>query len=96
MLVSNDDIEWQMNKQYYNGLAWAHGLILSAPTEDVKEVKHGEWIEKPNPWGQDGSHTYVCSICDEQISILGNSPNYCPNCGADMKPATNDCGVTNG
>ena len=51
---------------------------------DVVEVRHGKWIEKPNPWGQDGSHTYICSICNEQISILGNLLPYCPNCGAKM------------
>ena len=54
------------------------------PAADVAEVRYGEWVEKPNPWGQDGSHTYVCTYCNEQISILGNKPNYCSYCGAKM------------
>ena len=47
--------------------------------------KVGQWIEKPNPWGMDGSHTYVCSVCNEQISVLGNPLLYCSFCGAEMK-----------
>lgn len=54
------------------------------PTADVVEVKHGEWREKPNPWGQDGSHTYVCSMCNKQISVLGNPLPHCPYCVAKM------------
>lgn len=58
--------------------------IRENKTSDVAEVRHGEWREKPNPWGQDGSHTYVCSTCNKQISVLGNLLPYCPHCGAKM------------
>ena len=54
------------------------------PSADVVEVRHGHWIEKPNPWGQDGSHTYICSECNERISVLGTPLRYCPFCGAKM------------
>lgn len=47
--------------------------------------KHGKWIEKPSPWDMEGAHTWVCSICNEQISVLGNPLPYCSFCGAKMK-----------
>ncbi len=70
------------NRSFYPALVAS--AIKNTPTADVVEVRHGEWIEKPNPWGQDGSHTYVCTECDEQISILGRKPKFCPECGAKM------------
>ena len=100
MLVSNDDIEWQMNKQYYNGLAWAHGLILSAPAENVQEVKTGEWINEPpyRTFGGEYLKAQECSVCGALFISDGYKPYsnhpYCAQCGAHMKPATNDCGVT--
>lgn len=62
--------------------------IEYAPTADVAEVRHGEWIE----WWDDNYLTFChkCSECgrypltkeetmhDEVLS------KYCPNCGAKM------------
>lgn len=50
-----------------------------APTADVVEVKHGEWLHKK----VDKSNWYVygqCSKCLERNRI----GNYCRNCGAKM------------
>ena len=47
--------------------------------------KQGKWIEKPSPWDMEGSHTWVCSVCNEQISVLGNPLRYCCFCGAKME-----------
>ena len=45
------------------------------------EPKHGRWIED--------FVEYECSVCGGRISdstLADNSkPNYCPNCGADMR-----------
>lgn len=59
-------------------------MILDAPIIDAVEVVHGRWVEKPNPWGQDGSHSYDCSICGERTCVVGHKLRYCPNCGAKM------------
>ena len=58
--------------------------IKSAPTADVVEVRHGEWI-----MGVDiADYEYgTCSVCgyDERDAFpTGRTPNYCPNCGAKM------------
>ena len=58
--------------------------IEDFPTVDAVEVAHGRWIEKPNPWGQDGSHSYDCSICGKRTCVVGEKLRYCPNCGAKM------------
>ena len=53
-------------------------LLLQVPTIDAVEVVHGKWTygtnEDPYPW--------TCSICGEKYPWY---PNYCPNCGADMR-----------
>lgn len=56
-------------------------LLESLPTADVVERKTGKW-----------EHGY-CSECgynwgkDAPISSV---PNYCPNCGADMREESNN------
>lgn len=57
-------------------------VIDEAPTADVVEVRHGEWIKYP-------SDAYMkCSVCgmeypkEKMPNIVGYCPN--PNCGAKM------------
>ena len=67
--------------------AWL-SVIVALAKKAIKmyavEVVHGRWIEKPNPWGQDGSHSYDCSVCGERTCVVGEKLRYCPNCGAKM------------
>ena len=60
--------------------------IMDAPTVDAVEVVHGYWYEY---YG-----ITVCSHCQAmfdtnlkmlQIPSTWKMPNYCPNCGADMR-----------
>ena len=60
--------------------------IESAPTADVVEVRHGEWIEK---W--DSQHfvsSCICSVCGKgthRDSLMKWAKGaYCQNCGAKM------------
>lgn len=63
-------------------------LIDTEPTADVRENVKGEWIErKPMNFGKcvNGfGSIFRCSVCGEEISCC--TTNYCPNCGADMRP----------
>ena len=61
-------------------------VLEEAPDEDVVEVKHGYWIDKPT-----GRYLHMgswCSVCQEKSGIGGIESNrhkpYCPNCGARM------------
>lgn len=73
-LESCDDIEWERNKPYFKGLAWAHRIVLDAPAADVVEVVHAHWIDRDEKtW---------CSNCD--ASNKQYKPPYCPHCGAKM------------
>ena len=53
--------------------------IENAPTVDAVEVVHGRWVIT-------GGNQYTifrrCSIC---CAMYDFTPNYCPNCGADMR-----------
>lgn len=53
-------------------------LIDNAPTADVVEVKHGKNISDSG---------FLCSVCSfgDFGGFHGYEPNYCPNCGADMR-----------
>ena len=53
--------------------------IERMPTADVREVRHGEWIEDFND--------VICTVCREYFDMFGNDTDrfkYCPNCGAKM------------
>ena len=56
--------------------------INSVPAADVRPVKHGEWIV-------DGHGDYQLIECDQCHAQMWNHqkelPNYCYECGADMR-----------
>lgn len=70
-------------------------LITEAPTVEP-ERKMGRWL-------YDGSGLdYACSVCKKSLGSyvfftedgeLVEIPNFCPNCGADMKGEDNDTNV---
>ena len=55
------------------------GYLKKRPTVDAVEVVHGRWVST-------GGNQYTifrrCSIC---CAMYDFKPNYCPNCGADMR-----------
>ena len=61
-------------------------VLMQAPTADVVEVRHGEWIEKDDGWG---GVLYTCSACGCDWTTIDGTPfennmRYCPECGAKM------------
>lgn len=80
------------------GLAYttAADMIALADAADVQPVKHGEWDFQ-------GYQLFKCTNCKEiftqnQLEAMQNHinqekftfPNFCPNCGADMRGDTNE------
>ena len=67
----------------------ARKLMEDAPTADVAEVKHGEWIEV-NHTGTNRRHikytTKKCSVCGYYNGR--RKTKHCPNCGAKMDGET--------
>ncbi len=57
-------------------------------TIDVRENKHGEWIQRYDE--DEDADGYSCSVCTEWYYFGNTTPNFCPNCGADMREADND------
>lgn len=62
------------------------GEIEDAPTADVEEVKHGEWIKNQYISQVLGipvkkEFVFTCSLCGHDT--IGKS-NYCRECGAKM------------
>ena len=54
-------------------------MVDDAPTIDAAPVRRGEW-----KYEKIGGKTYCfCSECGDQPMRF--EPNFCPNCGADMR-----------
>ena len=58
--------------------------IEKAPTADVVEVRHGEWLMEFEP--NMNLYCFHCSVCDNDFSGISriSMSNYCPDCGAKM------------
>lgn len=68
--------------------SWYADKIKSIPAADVAQVRHGRWVDKPNPQWKAYDIRY-CSVCGWSIhkTKLRNSDlswRFCPNCGAKM------------
>lgn len=68
------------SEEFIEGVNFILDKIYEAPT--IEERPHGEWIIRRD---KRGAHIYsVCSKCN--VPYLDNDfPNFCPNCGADMR-----------
>lgn len=56
-----------------------HKMLIDLPTIDAAPVRRGEW-----KYEKIGGKTYCfCSECGDQPMRF--EPNFCPNCGADMR-----------
>jgi len=70
------------------GIAWIGTIrraIKNAPTADVAEMVHAEWIETGNyiTTAYSSIDIYQCSNCECDIAVDGYD-DFCPNCGAKM------------
>ena len=83
-LIANiaKEIETQRERRnVFATVAFAHirGVVANAPTADVVEVRHGEWLFHDT---DENDMTIVkCSECGRKRYF---GANYCPNCGAKM------------
>lgn len=71
-----EDIKHIPNASFRAMMQGAINEVTNAPTADVVEVVHGEWIDVNG----DGS-LLECGNCHEGSCCKGN---YCSNCGAKM------------
>jgi len=65
-------------------------IINSIPAADVRPVVHGDWQGEADGYA-DGELVYdmwSCSACGAYFEEWDERPpwNFCPNCGADMRP----------
>lgn len=87
-LVDADEIKTMFDPETWQGEMMI-AVADSLPTVEAVPVVHGEWQEK--------SMDYVCSHCktvfdDDFAWIQGEHklPNFCPECGADMRKKVQD------
>lgn len=63
-------------------------MIVTAPTADVVEVRHGEWLDTGDRELDTIYSGYKCSVCG--FIICGHSGKYCSECGAKMDGERSD------
>ena len=83
------DREAVLSKFLEYGIGWGaakvKGVINSIPAADVRPVVRGKW-----EWNKNNGF-YYCSECgsisprEDQDGEYCDCPNFCPNCGADMR-----------
>ena len=59
--------------------------VMNAPTADVRENKHGEWIKDTKRFGEDNYHCSVCSAVLEEDDVKWRNNYFCYHCGAAMR-----------
>lgn len=64
-------------------LAYKKGYAAGYEAGKRDAVKHGWWIAVPSSDMTTGN-AYKCSECNK-MRFGSFMPNYCPNCGADMR-----------
>lgn len=76
--IRRDEVHVQIERALCDGLPY-HRAIDEIPAADVRPVVRGEW------WpAKDGYYGHVmCSVCHK---IESHITDFCPNCGADMRP----------
>ena len=64
---------------------WLRQHIADEPAADVRENVRGFWyaLEKGDRGYSAGD--FKCSICGESNHTWLPKPNFCPNCGADLR-----------
>lgn len=74
-----------------NCAEWAREIIWRCPYSDVREVKHGHWIEVNMPTGVKAFGyremmvgALKCSVCRENVDVSEGHYRYCPHCGSIM------------
>ena len=90
----SDDIICAVGTDFLNDIAGSENKMLfeiieaikSAPTADVAEVRHGEWINEREHSVLISGKTieWDSKRCSECGYKQPHKTNYCPNCGAKM------------
>lgn len=78
---------WTDDDEYSKGMLaqWQYDKRAIESLSSVSEQKTGEWIDVDE---QTYTWKIVCSQCGHERSMMstqGNYPNFCENCGADMR-----------
>lgn len=88
--IKREDVHLALDSHYFPGELSLKETIDSVPSADVIERKRGKWIN------------YKCSECGglmpiTKVTLRGEvvwerdqKPNFCTNCGADMRSETNE------
>mgnify|MGYP003293065292 CR=1 FL=1 len=71
------------NSARYHHVDDVIAAIAGQPTVDAVEVVHGRYVHK-------GAWHIECSECQHILAHIGESKNYCPNCGAKMDGGNDD------
>ena len=76
-------VEEELSEDFKDGILKVLAMLKTQPTADVREVVHGKWNMKPDPYGF-FDEIPVCSECG-MTTTMRKTYDFCPYCGADMR-----------
>ena len=95
------ELSEKTNLSINQGISAALIVIKDARPADVKPIVRGEWEDEAPEYDKKiaGRHRFKCSVCGKEPDYFTGgygdwwcciAPNYCPNCGADMRGGRNE------
>lgn len=78
-LAAGPDADEEYSADFLDGIKVVLYMLSTETPADVKPVVKGEWI----PDKYDPEFKLWCSVCDWTAEY---PYNFCPNCGAEMRP----------
>lgn len=80
-VLAHENLNTEVGRQYYGAV---YQKVMSFPTADVAEVKHGYWQIEDR--GGEPTRRPICSRCGAtpKYYVRGKATPYCHECGAKM------------
>ena len=82
--IDVDELIAEYDRVHIGVAGGARKLMVDAPTADVQEVKHGEWLSRCGTGQYDDYYCSLCGMCEEGTRNKDCLGNYCSWCGAKM------------
>lgn len=88
--ISREAVKEYLKRAIFGADSKIDKWVDAIPAADVKPVVRGHWVERKHATMYPDEYfcrmALSCSVCGHEVDYgRGYGPNYCGNCGADMR-----------
>ena len=86
--IKREDVMERVGRWQLNTREAIAEMVMSVPSADVVGRKRGKWIKDCNAaffWKCSECGAYIFWRKEEYLLRNEDEPNYCPNCGSDLR-----------